>query len=270
MTLRSQTGKPSIAIVDLERGTHTAIGDPAWRGADHPLWCAGTQRVLCIAASGGVYGIWSIPLAGGGRPEVVWSEPGMEFHPGSETPDHRTLLFSRWNNRDKVGDLMTLSLAPDQKAAPLMTTPASEYLPRVSPTGAAVAFADVSQSFANGTLKVVSFPSPSTPVTISGPGSAVSTSHHWLGNNQLAWIDPSRRMWSVTITVKDSEVDAGPPEPMFDGEPLGERMWIVAYDRPRERFLAMIAESPEQEPTLVYVSDWRQDGAPASPGQRSR
>jgi Tol biopolymer transport system component len=268
VALRSETGKPSIAIVDLERGTQTAIGDPAWRGADIPVWCADTQRILCTAASGGVYSIWSVPLAGNGPPEVVWSEPGMEFHPASLTPDHRTLLFSQWNNLDKVGDIMTLSLAPDQKATPLMTTPANEYLPRVSPMGTAVAFADVSQSFANGTLKVVSFPSPSTPVTISGPGSAVANSHRWLGDNELAWIDPSRRMWSATITVKDAEVDVGPAEPMFEGKPLDERVWIVAYDGPRERFLAMIAENPEQEPTLVYVSDWRQDGAQASPAGR--
>lgn len=270
VALRSESGKPSIAIVDLVRGTQTAIGDPAWRGADIPVWCADAQRILCTAASGGVYSIWSIPLAGGAPPEVVWSEPGMEFHPGSETPDHRTLLFSRWNNRDKVGDLMTLRLAPNQKAAPLMTTPAGEYLPRVSPLGTAVAFADISQSFGNGTLKVVSFPSPSTPVTISGPGNALASSHRWLGDSELAWIDSSRRMWSATITIKNAEVDVGPAEPMFEGDPLDERVWIVAYDRPRDRFLAMIAESAEQEPALVYVSDWRQDGVPASPGQRSR
>jgi len=270
VTLRSETGKPSIAIVDLERGTQTAIGDPAWRGADHPLWCADTQRILCTAASGGVYSVWSVPLAGNGPPEIVWSEPGMEYHPASLTPDHRTLLFSQWNNRDKVGDIMTLSLAPDKKAAPLMTTPANEYMPRVSPMGTAMAFADISLSFANGTLKVVSFPSPSTPVTISGPGSAVASSHRWLGDNKLAWIDPSRRMWSATITVKDAEVDVGPAEPMFEGKPLDERVWIVAYDGPRERFLAMIAENTEQEPALVYVSDWRQEAAEASPAHRSR
>ena len=259
--VRNEAGKPSVVILDLERGTQTAIGDPTWRGADYPVWCADTQRILCSAASGGVHGIGSIPLVGGGSSEMVWSDPGVEFHPSSVTPDGQTLFFSQWNNRDKIGDLMTLSLTPGQKPVPMMTTPVGELLPKVSPSGTAVAYLESAQSFWEGTLKVISFPSVSTPVTVSGSGSAVVQSHHWLADDELSWVDPSGHVWSAMITAKDAEVDAGLPEPMFGGRPLEEGISILAYDRPRERFLIGIQEDPQEEPPLVYVSDWRQQPA---------
>jgi tRNA A-37 threonylcarbamoyl transferase component Bud32/Tol biopolymer transport system component len=259
--VRNEAGKPTVVILDLERGTQTAIGDPTWRGADYPVWCADTQRILCSAASGGVYGIGSIPLVGGGSSEMVWSEPGVEFHPSSVTGDGQTLFFSQWNNRDKIGDLMTLSLTPGQKPVPMMTTPVGELLPKVSPSGTAVAYLETAQSFWEGTLKVISFPSVSTPVTVSGSGSAVVQSYHWLADDELSWVDPSRRVWSATITAKNAEIDAGLPKPMLGGRPLEEGISILAYDRPRERFLVGIEEEPQEEPPLVYVSDWRRESA---------
>jgi len=250
--------KRSLAMLDLERGTVTPIGDPKWATVFRPIWSAGTQSILCSASPGVGWSIMSMPLAGGGPPQVVWSEPGVEFHPGSLTPDGHTFLFSQWSNRDKIGDLMTLGLGKDQRPAALMTTPESEILPRISPSGLAVAYLELKSNTATanrGTLKVVTFPTPSSSVPVSA--ATITGDYGWLADNELAWIDTSRRAWSATVTVKDGDVDIGVPKPLLGGQPLEERTQIVAFDPPRERFLMFIEDDPEEEPGLIFVSDWR-------------
>jgi eukaryotic-like serine/threonine-protein kinase len=256
--------KRSLAMLDLERGTLTPISDPEWVYASNPIWSPGTQSILCSAAINTGNTIVSIPLTGGGPPQVLWGEPGFEYTPGSLTPDGRVLLFSQWYNRDKIGDLMTLALGKDQRPVALMTTPASEILPRLSPTGQVVAYLElkINTPLTNrGTLKVVTFPSPSSPVPVSP--AIVTNDFGWLADNELAWIDATRRAWTATITVKDGEVEIGVPKPLLGGEPLEERTQAVAIDAPRERFLMVIEDEPEEEPGLIFVSDWRAE-VPAS------
>ena len=102
--------KRSLAMLDLERGTVTPIGDATWSAVHCPIWSPGTQSILCSASGGIGYKVMSIPLAGGGPPQAIWGEAGFEYTLSSLTPDGRTVLFSQWYNRDKIGDLMTLAL----------------------------------------------------------------------------------------------------------------------------------------------------------------
>jgi len=256
-------------MLDLERGTLTPIGDPKWSSVYGPIWSAGTQNILCFTSTGAGWSIMSIPLAGGGPPQVVWSEPGFEFIPGSITPDGHTFLFSQWSNRDKIGDLMTLGLGKDQRPAALMTTPESEILPRISPSGLAVAYLELKSNTATanrGTLKVVTFPTPSSSVPVSA--ATIAGDYGWLADNELAWIDVSKRAWSATITVKDGEVDVGVPKPLLGGQPLEERTQIVVFDTLRNRFLMLIEDDPEEEPGLIFVSDWRTELVGSEPARK--
>jgi len=259
----------SLLMLDLERGTLTPIGDPKWSSVYGPIWSAGTQNILCSTSTGAGWSIMSIPLAGGGPPQVVWSEPGVEFIPGSITPDGHTFLFSQWSNRDKIGDLMTLGLGKDQRPAALMTTPESEILPRISPSGLAVAYLELKSHTATanrGTLKVVTFPTPSSSVPVSA--ATITGDYGWLADNEVAWIDVSKRAWSATITVKDGEVDVGVPKPLLGGQPLEERTQIVVFDTLRNRFLMLIEDDPEEEPGLIFVSDWRTELVGSEPARK--
>jgi len=259
----------SLAMLDFERGTLTPISATEWVYASSPIWSPGTQSILCSAAINAGNTIVSIPLTGGGPPQMLWGEPGFEYLPSSLTPDGRTLLFSQWYNRDKIGDLMTLGLGKDQRPVALMTTPENEVLPRLSPTGQVVAYLElklVTPTGDRGKLKVVTFPSPSSPVTVSP--ALVSNAYGWLKDNELAWIDVSKRAWSAMVTVKDGELDIGVPKPLFSGKPLEERTQIVAIDAPRERFLMVIEDEPEDEPGLIFVSDWRQELVGSEPAPK--
>jgi hypothetical protein len=78
----------------------------------------------------------------------------------------------------------------------------------------------------------------------------------------------ARRVWSATIEVKDGRIDVGAPKPMFDGKPLDAQVELLDYHIASKRFLIAVEDEPREDPRLIVVSDWRQDGAGAAPTQR--
>lgn len=267
--LSNNQGKRTLAMLDLERGTRSRIGDPNWKTVTLPIWSAGSQNILCAAATGNRWNIMSIPLVGGGPPQVITSEAAAEFIPGSLTPDGHTLLFSQSNNRDKIGDLMSIALGSAERPVVLMPTPENEALPRLAPSGRVLAYLEVKPSAGmgiQGALKVMTFPSLSTPLPVSS--ATITPDYGWFSENELMWVDASRRVWSAIITVKAGEIDVGVPKALLGGQPLAERTQIIAIDAPRERFLLAIEDEPEDEPGLIFVSDWRQEFAQPSPAAR--
>jgi len=266
-TVLSNDVKNSLVLLDLERGTQVPIGDPKWFLADVPLWSPATQSVLCGAQYVGRLGIWSIPLSSSGPPTELTSQPGFDLFPSSVSPDGKTLLYVQFNRERIVSDIMSLPLEQNGKPTPLLADPVNrESNPRVSPSGHALAYLDTTQSFGIGKLKIVSFPSMSVPVTVSVTDS--TSSFGWLGENEIAWLDTSRRAWSTTITIKDGEFDASVPKPLFGGQLLESNAQIVAIDTPRQRFLRIVEDVPEEEPGLIFVSDWRQATAQPSTAPR--
>ncbi|MFN0138320.1 MAG: protein kinase domain-containing protein [Phycisphaerae bacterium] len=258
----------SMAILDLERGTKAPIGDPAWEMIAGE-WSPGTQSVLCARQAGAGFDLVSLPVTGG-PPRVLSGEPGFEYFPGSVTPDGRTLLFSQWHNRDKMGELMTLSLDDNQPPKAYMTTPESEFIPRISPAGDALVYRMRPRGAPlTAPLYVVAYPSPGTPVQVSL--TEVAEEYGWLGDGggrAVYWVERSRRMWSAAVTTKNGQLDVAPPREMLTaggGRPLDEHTQILTYDHPRERFLIAIEDKPQEAAHLIIVSDWR----PETAGDRS-
>jgi len=254
----------NAAILDLERGTRASFGDPkAYMG--NQLWAPGVQGLLSLTRTGTRACIALSPIAGG-ESRVLVGEPGFEYHVGSVTPDDRTLLFSQWHNRDKVGELMTLDLA-QEKATPrvFMATPESERLPRISPAGNAVMYAVSKSGITVGTLHVVAYPTPAVPVQVSL--TTINDEYGWLGPGEMYWVDQARNMWSATVTIKDGQPDVSAPKQMLADHPLDKKTQVLAYDPARERFLIATEDEPQEEPRLIIVSDWRFDLMRAKPAQ---
>jgi len=256
----------TAAILDLERGTRTSVGDPkAFTG--YQIWAPGAQNLFSLTRIGPRGGIVIMPVGGGGQPRFLVGEPGFEYHPGSATPDGRTLLFSQWHNRDKVGDLMTIDLGQDNAAPKVfMATPDSERGPRFSPDGRAVVYAVSKSGIVAGTLHVVAFPTPTVPVQVSL--TSIIDEYGWLGPGELYWVDQARNMWSATITIKDGQPDVSAPKQMLADHPLDKKTLVLAYDPARERFLIATEGEPQEEPRLIIVSDWRLDSMRAKLAQQ--
>jgi hypothetical protein len=262
--LQGSRGGGSIAMVDLERGIRTPLGDPTLLCTALPLCGPNEQSAIALEIARGRFDLASLPLSGGKGTRVYGGESGFELTPTGLTPDEKTVIFTRQSLLDKRPDIMTLDLDNDGSATPFMQTPAGELAPKLSPAGDLVAYVEASLELPVGPLKVVAFPSPGAPVPLSAQR-VLSRAFLWIGPNELAWQDgpaSTRAPWlSAMITVdEDGNIDIGSPTPLFDGQPLGNEVRILDYDIPRERFLVAINDEDDQgEPgQVIIVSDWRQ------------
>jgi hypothetical protein len=208
----------------------------------------------------------SFPAGGGASTRLFDAMHGFELEASSITPDGRTLLFTKTPMRDKIGNIMTLELGKDGVPRTFMETPEAEWLPRIAPSGDVVVYSELNEEDPGGVLKVVTYPTPSSPVQVS-PARVSWTSYGWLSAGELYWVDMARKTWSATVSRKDGQVDIGTPRPMFDGLPLDKQTAILAYDIPRERFLIAIEHEPREDPRLIIVSDWRPDFVGSRPAR---
>ena len=190
----------------------------------------------------------------------------FELSASSITPDGRTLLFTKTPKRDKVGDIMTFDLEEGRVQKPFLTTPEAEWNPLISPSGDVVLYLVSNEEDRGGALRVVEYPTPSTPEQVS-PARTTWT-YGWLSAGELYWVDLSRRMWSATVSRTGGQLDVGAAKPMFDGRVMDEGQSVAAYDMARERFLIAIEDSAREDAQLILVSDWRPETVSAPPARK--
>ncbi|MFN0244111.1 MAG: protein kinase domain-containing protein [Planctomycetota bacterium] len=248
-------GEALLAVLDLERGVRASLGDPKAKFYYGVLWSPVAQQILTSNSNSNSQQLVGFPFGGGAPTPLFESEPEFEYGASSITADGRTLLFTAVPLVDKVGDIWTLDLAPGGVKQRFMSTPEAEWEPLVSPASDMVAYHVSNEEDAGVLLRVVAYPTPSTPVQIAP--SRTGPAKGWLSASELYWVDLSRKVWSATVTSAGGQLDVGVPEPMFAGRPLDEGSTIVAYDLPRERFLLAIADREREDPQLILVSDWR-------------
>ncbi len=264
--LAGDRGESLLAVLDLERGVRTSLGDPRAKFYYGVLWSPVGPRILTSDSNPVRQQLVGFPLAGGPPAPLFESDPEFEYAAGSITADGRTLLFTAVPMRDKIGDVWTLDLEQGRAPERLMTTPEAEWNPLVSPAGDAVLYSVSDEEDRGAVLKVVAYPTPSAPVQVAP--NRTTASFGWLAANELYWVDLSSKAWSATVSATGGTVDVGVPKPMFDGRALDEGLHIVACDLARERFLVAIEDRAREDAQLVLVSDWRPEVLGAQPASK--
>ncbi len=255
----------ALAVIDLERGVKTMLGDPKKEFVYGPVWAPGEQGVIGAEVNGGGQAVKVFPVGGGPGTVLFPGESGFEYAAASVTPDGKTLLFTKTPQRDKTGEIMTFGLGDNQPGKTFMQTPDAEWNPRLSPTGDVLAYTVGSEEDPNATLKVVAYPTPSTPVQVSA--AQVDLNIWWFSATELGWMDASRRIWKATVVVKDGRLDVSVPQPMLDGHALDKQVTLINYDIPHERFIVALEDEPRDDPRLVIVTDWRLDVLGSQPAR---
>jgi len=228
VTIASARAEASIVVVDLERGITTQIDDSAMTSGYGALWAPGEQAVIGCELLQGLQSFVTFPSGGGAGTRLLAGEPVFEIDACSITPDGKTMIFMSLPQRDKAGDIMTMSLGKDEPAKALMRTPDPEWSARLSPSGDILAYIVAKEEDIGATLKVVAYPTPSTPVLVSA--TPIFRICWWLIESELAWADTSGRMWSAAIAVKDGMLEVGVPTPLFDGKALENQTRVLDYD----------------------------------------
>jgi hypothetical protein len=123
VNLEGNRGESLLAMLDLERGVRTPIGDPRARFYHGVLLSRDGQRIITTDANAAGQYLVSFPSGGGAPTRLLECDPTFEYSATAITPDGRTLLLTRVPLRDKVGDILALDLEGDHLQKPFLTTP---------------------------------------------------------------------------------------------------------------------------------------------------
>lgn len=118
MNLVGDRRESFLAVLDLDRGITTRIGEPNGGLYYGALMSSDGQRVITTDANKAGQAILSFPFGGGTPTQLLPPEPGYEKSPASITPDGRTLLFERRSLRDKINDIMILASTVTRPPSP--------------------------------------------------------------------------------------------------------------------------------------------------------
>jgi Tol biopolymer transport system component len=255
-----------LALVDLERGVVTRLGDPRARFYYGALLSPDGRSIITTDANSHMQSLASFPTGGGAPTRILEGMAGIELGAWAFSPDSRTLIIGAVPLENKIGDLMTLDLEKGGPPQTLMATPEAEWGASLAPSGTALAYIVAGETERGARLMVVAYATPSTPVQVAP--TRISGRFGWLAPNELAWMDLARKTWSATVTIKDGQIDVGAPKPLLDGVALEPNVDIMAIDAPRERFLVAIDHQLREDPRLVIVSDWRPEALAPTEARR--
>ena len=156
---------------------------------------------------------------------------------------------------------MVTDLTAGGPAKPILTTPTSEYSPRLSPRGdlAAYLIGDI-EADAPGLraqLAVIGFPGGGDHPQVTTTGLLGRRTWGWIGDRDLYWQDAAGKVWSVTITQQAGQIAVSTPAPLLGGRVYDAGARLMAYSIGRERFLMSRPAGTRAPPQLVIMSDWR-------------
>ena len=103
-----------------------------------PIWTRDGTQVAFGSHRNGKWGIY-IKLTDNTRNEELLTESDVPLAPITWTPDGQTLLY--WTSTPKTfGDVWGLPLKGERKPFPILSSPADERHPQVSPDGKWIAY----------------------------------------------------------------------------------------------------------------------------------
>ena len=209
---RASGGSADIMQFDIASGAIRAVTSSA-EYEEQALWSP-TSRELFYQAQMKSESLQVIaPLDGSRPPSVVYRGPGADA--AGFMPDGRTVLVTF--GRPTLNDIGMIRPSEPQVIIPLITDPAIDLLPAVSPDGRWLAFTQTR----NGQPEVTLAPllnDGGTPkagpqrVQVSAGGSGA----FWRNDSrELLYVSVDRRLMSVTITPSGTTVTPGTPTPLF-------------------------------------------------------
>jgi Tol biopolymer transport system component len=249
-------GNIDVWLLDVRRGAFTRLTDDV--GDDvGPVWSPDGTRIAFASNRKGTHDIYQKPASGGGREELVFSDPN-EKGVSDWSPDGRFVLFDR-RELKKRSDVWALPLNGNGKPVPVSNSDFEELRAQFSPDGNWVAY----QSDESGRHEIYLQPFP-------GPGrkSPVSTA----GGSQVRWRRDGKELFYVALDGRLMAVPValasngqapviGTPAALFT-PPLGGLVQIADF-RPQymvspdgQRFLiATFAEGPLSPITVIL--NWK-------------
>jgi Tol biopolymer transport system component len=208
------------------------------------------------SGSPGLGDLYRRAINGNGQPELLWQTPNMK-HANDWSPDGRFLVFDEHHPTQRQ-DLMILPMAGERKVQPLVATAADETLAQFSPDGRWILY----RSDESGRFEIYlrDFAPDRSPAvgdqkwTISRNG---GDKPRWSPDGKAVYyIDLDRKLMRVPLVVSGATLQPGPPEPLFEVNPVGFTPYDVTPDG-RFLFSSVASQAGEQSVPLTIVLNWQ-------------
>jgi serine/threonine-protein kinase len=129
----------SLWIHDMSRGSRSRLPEGGAGGRDYAIWAPDGSRVVFASTQGGAgWRFFQQSADGSAEPELLSAESPFEKHPGSITPDGRSLLFSL--REGSAPGLSLLEIGGTTPAKTILAGKQSEDMPALSPDGRWLAY----------------------------------------------------------------------------------------------------------------------------------
>ncbi len=233
-----------IWIYDLGRNTFTRL---TTEGANiRPEWTSDGKHIIFVGTRNNKTAIWRQPADGSGPAELLY-EPEVEPFEAIMSPDLQWLVIRTAPGAKYSRDILAVPMTGDRTPIPLVTSPNSETIPRLSPDGKWLAY----QSNETGRFEIYVRPFPAT-----GPRTAVSDK----GGSEPIWGRSGRTMYyrgslgevvEVEVTTGAS-LSIGQRKVVLTGEYLTDASHPNYDVAPDGRFLMLRRAGAEAQTIVVH------------------
>jgi Tol biopolymer transport system component len=237
-------------VFDLKRGVRTRLTfQPT--GMQGPIWSPDGSRIAFTANYSGKWGLYTKAANGAGQATQMAEIQGSIGTASDWSRDGKYLLFAVLANETRQ-DIWLLPVGQDNKAAPLLKTPAQEDEARFSPDERWIAY--VSNESGRAEVYVTPFPNVGPKWQISSEGGYLP---QWSRDgHELFFLRPDNTVMTAPIAEKDSSVEVGTVKPLFklNSPPGIFAAFVVTPDD--SRFLATSSVGGASGEPLTLVVNW--------------
>jgi serine/threonine protein kinase len=232
-----------IWIYDVELSTKTRLTFAATyeRPGD---WSSVGDRILYEIVD---MDVLALIASGGGESEVVTDGIGPDW-----SADERVLFYSRFNQGNYSYDIFRLTLG-ETDPEPLLTSPANEFFPQLSPDGSLLAYSSDESGREEVYVRGVSEGSSKWQVSSTGGEWA-----RWSADGSELFFVADGELTAVPVLDR-SPLTLGSPKGLFSlqdlGVALGPGVFAVSPDS-QSFFLAREVDDPASRSALVLVQNW--------------
>ena len=242
LTIQRGTGRYSMSLMDMARGTVTPLGT-GWSGA--PRWSPDGSKIAFGCVPRGILDVCWTTVSSNGPGEMLYVSPEAK-NMNDWSPDGKYILFSPQTPKTSRDVIAVPVTGNDRQPIRVAQTPAEEKSGRFSPDGKWVAY--VSDETGRDEVFVRPFPGPGPAVRVSTGG---GENPFWRKDaKEIYYILGDQVLAALVKSSASGAFEVGIPAPLFKAKGIA----VVRTDG--QRFLFSMTLNDVSTPPITVIMNW--------------